>query len=49
MEHYERAQALRPPGNDDAILRWNTCARMIMRDPEIHPLPHEDFQPITGE
>jgi hypothetical protein len=49
MEHYERAQAQRPPGNDDAILRWNTCARMIMRDPEIHPLPHEDFQPITGE
>ena len=49
MEHYERAQALRPAGNDDSILRWNTCARMIMRDPEIHPLPHEDFQPITGE
>ena len=49
MEHYERAEALRPPGNDDAILRWNTCARMIMRDPEIRPLPHEDFQPITGE
>jgi hypothetical protein len=49
MEHFERAEALRPPGNDDAILRWNTCARVIMRNPEIRPLPYESFQPITGE
>jgi hypothetical protein len=49
MEHYERAEAIRPPGNDDAILRWNTCARVIMRNPEVRPRPHEEFQPITGE
>jgi hypothetical protein len=49
MEHFERAEALRTPGNDDAILRWNTCARIIMRNPEIRPLPHQEFQPITGE
>jgi hypothetical protein len=49
MEHYDRAEALRPPGNDDAILRWNTCARVIMRNPEIRPRPQEEFQPITGE
>ena len=49
MEHFERAEVLRPPGNDDAILRWNTCARVIMRNPEIRPRPHEEFQPITGE
>jgi len=49
MEHFERAEALRPPGNDDAILRWNTCARVIMRNPEIRPLPEAEFQPITGE
>ena len=49
MEHYERAEALRPPGIDDAILRWNTCARAIMQNPEIRPRPHEEFQPITGE
>ena len=30
MEYYEQAEAVRPPGNDDAILRWNTCARQIM-------------------
>src|SRR5207249_5875844 len=28
----EKAEATRPPGNDDAVLRWNTCARMIERN-----------------
>jgi len=31
MALFERADAIRPPGNDDARLRWNTCARIIMR------------------
>jgi tetratricopeptide (TPR) repeat protein len=30
MSWFEKAEALRPPKNDDALLRWNTCARMIM-------------------
>jgi hypothetical protein len=49
MNHYERAEALRPPGNDDAILRWNACARVLMRNSDIRPLPDSEFQPITGE
>lgn len=32
MEWYERAEALRPPGNADAILRWNSCVRAIERE-----------------
>lgn len=32
MEWFEKAEALRPHGNDDAILRWNGCARVIMRN-----------------
>jgi hypothetical protein len=31
MELYQKAEAIRPSGNDDALLRWNTCARLIMR------------------
>lgn len=38
MEHYERAEKLCPPGNDDALLRWNTCARVIMEHPYVRPL-----------
>lgn len=32
MHWFEKAETLRPSGNDDAILRWNTCARMIERN-----------------
>ena len=31
MEFYEQAEARRQAGNDDALLRWNTCARIIMQ------------------
>lgn len=32
MECFEKAEAIRPPDNDDAILRWNTCARIIIQN-----------------
>jgi hypothetical protein len=32
MRHYEQAEVLRPAGNDEALLRWNACARNIMRN-----------------
>jgi hypothetical protein len=31
MRSYEEAERLRPEGNDDALVRWNTCARSIER------------------
>jgi hypothetical protein len=30
MSWFEKAETLRPPKNDDALLHWNTCARIIM-------------------
>lgn len=30
---FERAEALKPAHNDDAVLRWNACARMMQRLP----------------
>jgi hypothetical protein len=32
MDHFETAEQIRPSGNDDAILRWNGCARIITRN-----------------
>ena len=49
MAHYEQAETVRTPGNDDAILRWNTCARIIMRHPQIRPLPDYESEPIMSE
>ncbi len=37
MSWYEKAEASRAPGNDDALLRWNACARLIMRDSQLEP------------
>jgi hypothetical protein len=46
MEWYERAEALRPPGNADAVLRWNSCVRAIEHErlepaDDAHELPLE--------
>ena len=51
MASYEKAAAVtvRPAGNDDALLRWNTCARYLMRHPDICPRPEETFEPILSE
>ena len=46
MSLYEKAEAIRPPGNDDALLRWNTCARLMMRNPHLAPRPEERFEPL---
>jgi hypothetical protein len=32
MSWFEKAEKIRPPGHDDALLRWNTCARIIERN-----------------
>jgi hypothetical protein len=32
MNWFEKAEAIRPAGNDDALLRWNTCARIIEKN-----------------
>ena len=45
MRFYEQSEALRPEGNDDAILRWNTCARIIMNNPNIRPEAEERADP----
>src|SRR5206468_11343772 len=38
MHSYEEAETIRPTGNDDAILRWNRCARLI------HAYAESDWQ-----
>lgn len=44
MDCYEQAEAMHPPGNDDAILRWNTCARTIAQF-SLHQRPADDHEP----
>jgi tetratricopeptide (TPR) repeat protein len=45
MVYYEKAESLRPAGNDDALLRWNACARLLMRMANVSEAP-EPFEPM---
>lgn len=45
LEWYQRAESLRPEGNDDAILRWNTCVRLLHRHPTLRPREAEAYEP----
>jgi hypothetical protein len=42
MGLFEQAMRLRAPGNDDSILRWNTCARILNAHPQFRPAPREE-------
>jgi hypothetical protein len=48
MSWYERAEAIHPPGTDEALLRWNTCARILMNLPTQAPDIHE-YNAIQSE
>ncbi|HEY4219526.1 MAG TPA: hypothetical protein VGM67_20460 [Gemmatimonadaceae bacterium] len=47
MTWYEKAEGMRPAGNDEAILRWNTCVRMLEQHEHVH-MPVE-YEPVLGE
>ncbi|MES2305231.1 MAG: hypothetical protein V4558_06975 [Gemmatimonadota bacterium] len=49
MALYERAEAIRPVDDDDAILRWNSCARLLNDSPHIAPREREMIEPMIGE
>jgi tetratricopeptide (TPR) repeat protein len=41
MSAYEKALNQRLAGNEDAVLRWNACARIIMKSPALAPAGKE--------
>ncbi|MEP7346160.1 MAG: hypothetical protein ABI877_12870, partial [Gemmatimonadaceae bacterium] len=45
MRWFEKAEALRPAGNDESILRWNSCVRLMQRNSQLKPAPAEAYEP----
>jgi tetratricopeptide (TPR) repeat protein len=45
LDCYERASSLSPADDDEAILRWNACVRVIERA-RLRPRPAEAEQPL---
>ena len=45
MRHFEAAEKIHPPKNDDAVLRWNRCARLLEKFPKVErPEPQAAFE-----
>jgi len=49
MRAFERAEAVKPPDNDDALLRWNACVRLFQRHPELMSVDEERTAPVMLE
>ncbi|MDP2391493.1 MAG: hypothetical protein Q8N52_14300 [Acidobacteriota bacterium] len=49
MHAFERAEAVKPADNDDALLRWNACARLFERHPELMTVDDERTAPVMLE
>lgn len=47
MKCYEKAEQMRPAGNDEAILRWNTCVRTLAKH-ERAP-GHQEYEPALDD
>jgi hypothetical protein len=45
MDWYDRAESIRPPQNDESILRWNACARLLDRRAHLSPAPDDAPEP----
>lgn len=39
MDFFEEAERIAPPGDAGALLRWNTCARLLNRRRDLQPEP----------
>jgi hypothetical protein len=54
MRCFAEAEKIRPAGNDDSILRWNRCVRLLESRPDFHferapaSLESEDLPPVSS-
>jgi hypothetical protein len=49
MDLFDKAEPLRPPENDDALLRWNACVRYLSRHKDLAESTEEVPEPIVME
>ena len=47
MADYEQALTNCSPGNEDAALRWNTCARILNDNPQLKPTDESQEVQVT--
>jgi hypothetical protein len=45
LRFYSEAEGVRTGGDDEVILRWNTCVRMLQRNPHLRPRAPDAWEP----
>ena len=49
MSWFEKAEAMKRPENDEALVRWNSCARFLNSHPHLEPKPEDRAEPMMLE
>jgi hypothetical protein len=49
LTHFGKAEQLSSAGNDDAVLRWNTCVRFLDQHPEVTARSEDVPEAILSE
>ncbi len=49
MTWYAKAEAMRPANNDESILRWNSCVRMLGKHEPSGRFEPREYEPTIGE
>lgn len=49
MTWYAKAESMRPAENDESILRWNTCVRLLGKHEPSGRFEPRDYEPTIGE
>lgn len=45
MQWFAKAEGMRPANNDESILRWNSCVRLLQRNSQLKPAPAKAYEP----
>jgi hypothetical protein len=48
LQCFAEAERIRPTGNDDAILRWNRCVRLLQSQPEFESEEVVSFEALDS-
>jgi len=48
LQCFGEAEKIHPPGNDDAILRWNRCVRLLQSQPDFEAEEVASFEAHDG-
>jgi hypothetical protein len=49
MHSFAEAEKVRPAGNDDALLRWNRCVRLLQTQPHVSDIWEQERAPFDDQ